>query len=233
MGKMENASKSRTRQSKIKQAIIASIALPGLISVAMVAPNVLSLLKTTAIGRKLSNKLFYTKSALWELVRDGYIEVDPKTKKNARLTFKGEEKYRQTQNLIKPKQWDGKWRMLIFDIKEEQRSVRDKIRQSLKAFGFVHLQRSVWVYPYDCEEYIVLLKVDQRIGKDVLYVIADQIENDKWLREWFNEPPRGKPFPHSASLHIGGVSRSFALESWETNGFPNPPLMEPRSKLTG
>src|SRR3989344_526261 len=49
----------------------------------------------------------------------------------------------------------------------------------------------------------------------------------------FNEPPRGKPFPHSASLHIGGGFRRFALESWETNGFPNPPLMEPRSKLTG
>ena len=67
-------------------------------------------------------------------------------------------------------------------------------------------------------------KTSTEARRELLNEIIDEVKN---------EPPRGKPFPHSASLHIGGVSRSFALESWETNGFPNPPLMEPRSKLTG
>ena len=52
--------------------------------------------------------------------------------------------------------------------------------------GFVRLQDSVWVYPYDCEDLITLLKADFRVGKDVLYLIVDSIENDKYLRAEFN-----------------------------------------------
>ena len=47
------------------------------------------------------------------------------------------------------------------------------------------LQDSVWVYPYDCEDIIGLLKTDIGVGKDLLYMIADEIENDRHLRENF------------------------------------------------
>jgi hypothetical protein len=46
----------------------------------------------------------------------------------------------------------------------------------------------VWVYPYDCEDLITLLKADFKIGKDLLYVITESIENDKWLRQSFGFP---------------------------------------------
>jgi len=52
--------------------------------------------------------------------------------------------------------------------------------------GFVRLQNSVWVYPYDCEDLVKLLKADFRIGREVLYVIADSIENDMWMRKEFS-----------------------------------------------
>src|SRR3989344_1501381 len=47
---------------------------------------------------------------------------------------------------------------------------------------------AVWVYPYDCEEFIALLKAELKIGRSVLYVIADSIEQDKILRSHFNLP---------------------------------------------
>jgi len=49
----------------------------------------------------------------------------------------------------------------------------------------MRLQNSVWVYPYDCEDLITLLKADFEIGKEVLYVIADKIENEKVLLKDF------------------------------------------------
>lgn len=52
--------------------------------------------------------------------------------------------------------------------------------------GFVRLQDSVWVYPYDCEDLITLLKADLKVGKDVLYVVADRIEYDQPLRTLFD-----------------------------------------------
>ena len=73
----------------------------------------------------------------------------------------------------------------MFDIKEKRKSTRDKIRHNLFKIGFIRLQDSVWVYPYDCEDFINLMKADFKIGKDLLYVVADKIENDKFLAQHF------------------------------------------------
>ena len=58
----------------------------------------------------------------------------------------------------------------------------------MKEVGFVCLQDSVWVYPYDCEEFMALLKAELRVGKDVLYAIVERIENDKTIRTHFKLP---------------------------------------------
>jgi len=84
------------------------------------------------------------------------------------------------------RRWDKKWRMLIFDIREERKNIREKVRRTLISLGFYRLQDSVWVYPYDCEDLVVLLKADFKIGKDLLYIISDEIENDEFLRKAFH-----------------------------------------------
>ena len=55
----------------------------------------------------------------------------------------------------------------------------------MEEYGFVRLQDSVWIYPYDCEDFMVLLKADFKIGKDVLYMIVDELEGDGRLRKEF------------------------------------------------
>jgi len=82
--------------------------------------------------------------------------------------------------------WDGKWRVIIFDIPEKNRMVRTEVRQILSEAGFQRLQDSVWVFPYDCEDFIGLMKMDLEIGKNLLYMIVDQIENDRHLRMDFD-----------------------------------------------
>ncbi|MBI2338657.1 hypothetical protein HYU95_05755 [Candidatus Daviesbacteria bacterium] len=42
------------------------------------------------------------------------------------------------------KHWDGKWRVVTFDIPEEKRIIRNMFRRNLKKWGFLHLQKSVW-----------------------------------------------------------------------------------------
>ena len=78
--------------------------------------------------------------------------------------------------------------MLVFDIPEYRRSLREKIRLTLLNIGFVRLQDSVWIYPYDCEDLVNLLKVDFQVGKDLLYLIVDSIENDRNFRKSFGLP---------------------------------------------
>ncbi len=67
------------------------------------------------------------------------------------LTETGEreaQKVRLKLEMSKPKRWDGKWRIIIFDVPEKLRGKRDLLRKELNNFGFTQLQRSVWAYPY-------------------------------------------------------------------------------------
>ena len=69
-----------------------------------------------------------------------------------------------------------------FRIPEKKKRAREQVRQILSSAGFIRLQNSVWVFPYDCEDVIGLMKTDLGIGKNLLYMIVDQIENDRHLR---------------------------------------------------
>lgn len=86
------------------------------------------------------------------------------------------------------KKWDHKWRIIMFDVWERRRKVRDELRQTLKEFGFVKIQDSAWVYPYPCEKLLVFLRTHLKLGRGILYVVADEIEHDEWLRRHFNLP---------------------------------------------
>ena len=44
--------------------------------------------------------------------------------------------------------WDGMWRMVLFDLPEEDRALRGKMRGKLFAAGFGCLQRSAWISPH-------------------------------------------------------------------------------------
>jgi DNA-binding transcriptional regulator PaaX len=120
-----------------------------------------------------------------------WIKREGKT--SLRITEKGRKELAFEQAKIalltrKKKRWDGRWRMVVFDVPEPRRRVRTRLRGIMREIGFARLQDSVWVYPYDCEDLIALLKADLKIGKDVLYAIADTIEYDKPLRKQFGLP---------------------------------------------
>ncbi len=56
-----------------------------------------------------------------------------------------------------PKNWDGKWRLVIFDIPEKRKRERHAFRRRLADLGFFQLQKSVWVYPHPCQDEVDFL----------------------------------------------------------------------------
>lgn len=86
---------------------------------------------------------------------------------------------------IKRKKWDQKWRVVVFDVWENTRSKRDALRYEIKNFGFIQLQRSVWIYPYECAEFIELLKTDLSFGKNIRYMVLEKLDHDDKLRKYF------------------------------------------------
>lgn len=53
--------------------------------------------------------------------------------------------------------WDGTWRLVLFDVPESRRGIRNKLRRYLSEHGFGYLQNSVWVTPDPVTEQRVLL----------------------------------------------------------------------------
>ncbi len=45
------------------------------------------------------------------------------------------------------RRWDGKWRMVLFDVPQSKASDRARLRRSLADRGFGYLQNSVWITP--------------------------------------------------------------------------------------
>ena len=193
MGKLEIRAKVLRRRRYVRDAALAAVGVSGLLLVAMVAPNALKLLAKTPIGKRFKDQ---TRTVLSRLAHSGLITFEERGgKRYARITEKGRrelalEQQRKALQAQRKKRWDRRYRIVIFDIAEGRSAIRTQLRRSMNGAGFVRLQNSVWVYPYDCEDFVALLKADLRIGKDVVYIIAETIENDGWLREKFDLPKR-------------------------------------------
>ena len=55
------------------------------------------------------------------------------------------------------RRWDGRWRLVLFDVPEARRSARNKLRRYLQDRGFGYLQNSVWITPDPMTEQRALL----------------------------------------------------------------------------
>ena len=85
----------------------------------------------------------------------------------------------------KREKWDGRWRMVAFDIPEECKKGRNALRYRLCMGGFHKIQESLFVHPYDCEkevrDFIELFKLQ----KYVRFGLLDFIDNQDGLKGLF------------------------------------------------
>ena len=192
MGVLEKEIKIKDKRKNIQKIILRTIFAMGFMGVAMVAPNILSVIKQieSGINKRKKNLKYSINDSFNRLCKKGLVEiVEVNGKKIARITKKGESTLdfldKHQFKLKIPKKWDQRWRVVTFDIKETKKKIRALLRITLSQIGFVRLQNSVWVYPYDCEDLVSLLKADFKIGSEILYMIVEKLENDWHLRKIF------------------------------------------------
>jgi DNA-binding transcriptional regulator PaaX len=92
----------------------------------------------------------------------------------------------QLQNLkTKKEKWDGKWRMVAFDIPERFKRGRDALRHKLKNIGFRELQKSVFVFPYDCQKEMSSLVELFGLKQYVRFGVLELLDNEDVLKKIF------------------------------------------------
>ena len=81
--------------------------------------------------------------------------------------------------------WDGKWRIILFDVPEKNRHSRDQFRIFLKSLKFFKLQKSVYLTPLACEDQIEYLRQFCGLGGNVQILVTGNLENAQAYKLYF------------------------------------------------
>jgi len=176
----------KKRQEKIdyKEVVLKTIFAVSVLSVAVMAPNALQMF--SFLKKKDKYQVQHrVKSKTLELMRSGYVE---KKMDGLHLTLKGQGALLKYSDYAtkKPKKWDGLWTIVSYDILDKKKTIRDSLRFQLKRIGFIQLQKSVWVFPYDCPELIYLVKTEWKLKDELVYIRAKYISREKKLKKYFD-----------------------------------------------
>jgi hypothetical protein len=110
--------------------------------------------------------------------KEKYIEITPKGLDRINLL--------KTEIAIpRPLLWDGKWRVVIFDIPDNKKTARDVFRGKLIVLGFEKIQESVYAYPFECSLEISQLSLMCGISKGVLVMVSEIIQGEEEIIEKF------------------------------------------------
>lgn len=178
--------------SPLLKVLLKSLAVAGYAGIIVVAPNAVQ-----AIDMLLPKSYKKSKSAsrfAYYAQRNGYISVE-KMRNNRyaiTLTNKGsavaEDILFTEYQIPKQRQWDGKWRVLLFDIAENQRRLRDDLRAAITNMGFLLIQNSVYVYPYPIDDFVGKLHVRYpQAAKRVISITAETIDGQDQLLSAFKK----------------------------------------------
>ena len=138
------------------------------------------------LARERANNRYRSKLALERLVAQNLVK-----KQGQKLVITQKGRYAlgsaaaETRKMLTTVPWDGKWRIVAFDIPEEFAGQRDMVRRILKQAGFELLQRSIWIFPHECEELAAILKEHSHLSKHILYGVLEKVENEARLKKLF------------------------------------------------
>lgn len=149
-----------------------------------------SLLCSIALGEKLPPHLYNNPKAR-QVFRGfrRYRFVRHVKEDTYHITLKGEKRLRNMvidEVIIKnPKRWDGKWRLVMYDLPIRFKKARDAFRFKLKDLGFFQFQKSAWIYPYPCEGEILFVADFFGVRKYIEILEVDKILDDRKIKAHF------------------------------------------------
>lgn len=180
----------RKPKSEIAKDIFLLLAISGAIAIAATSPYFgVNALKIFRNREKYSKKKVY--DAFYQLRKQGYINIEKRGHRiHISLTEDGKKKAGRLQidslRIPKPKKWDKKFRIVLFDISQLKTFYRNALRGKLQELGFIPLQKSVWVCPYPCRDEVATLRDFFGLTvNEVRLITAEYLEGEEALKKWF------------------------------------------------
>jgi CRISPR-associated endonuclease Cas2 len=124
--------------------------------------------------KKSKIKEITIRQSIRRLTKQGFVE---KNGNKYQLTEKGRKLGRYISEIknIARKKWDGKYRLVIFDIPEEKSDERNWLRRELSLLGYRFLQKSVFIGKHPLPKDLIKSIKKRKIGNFVNYVLAEKV----------------------------------------------------------
>ncbi|WP_338469678.1 phenylacetic acid degradation operon negative regulatory protein PaaX [Niallia sp. XMNu-256] len=117
--------------------------------------------------------------AVSRMMKQGLLQSEKKGNKSYyELTERGLSRINEAAKRIyklHPHDWDGKWRIVMYNIPEEKRQVRDELRKELQWSGFGYLSNGCWISPNNFEKEINLLISKYKIEEYVQLFLSKHV----------------------------------------------------------
>ncbi|MBP9748196.1 MAG: hypothetical protein KBD17_01040 [Candidatus Pacebacteria bacterium] len=185
-----NSDTPKAKIATIALCVLALASIPVLVVGAGAMGNAVQVFRKFPSSKKYSNKQI--SSTLGGLKRNKLIEYvcDKNGKTIVKITTKGWTRLKafsiELIEIKKPTKWDGKWRMVMFDIPMRFTKGREALRYHLKDLDFFQFQKSAWIYPHPCEDEIIFIADFFGVGKFVEILTVDSISRDEKVKRYFH-----------------------------------------------
>lgn len=187
--------KGFSKAANLTKETLLMIAKVGLIAIAASSPYFLHTIARQFFKDQTKKAIRARAKKLYELQKYKLINYRqlPSGEVRIELSKNGQKLIRQynldTMQIKKPAKWDGRWRIIIYDIPQYKRKASNAFREKLRSLGLFKLQKSVWISAYEClAELEFLCSVfDIDIDEHVHYFHTQEIPLEKEIRKHFSE----------------------------------------------
>lgn len=182
--------KKKYSKGELSKEILKSLAIGGFVAACFVAPNFAQVAKL--FGANNAKDKWRLRRTLYNLTEEKLVKIsyNKKGEEIIKITGDGEKrilKYNlNDMKIAVPKKWDNWWRLVIFDIPEHCKQVRDALTSKLRELGFYPLQKSVFIFPYKCRDEIDFVCEHFKVRGYVNFFLVKKPENEEYLRQWFD-----------------------------------------------
>lgn len=174
-------------RGEIAEVVLSVLLVAGVIAVGATMPNAVQLFKyfTPRNARERER----VKQSVFRLEKKGLIKRKDTAEDGFVLTTKGEEIAARiklkSMSIVRQKKWDGKWRLVMFDVPENKRRARLSINGMLKKIGCMQYQKSVFITPFPCKKEIDFVGQCFGVRQNIRIIVADSIEEENPLKKAF------------------------------------------------
>jgi len=118
---------------------------------------------------------------LWRLQQKGLID---KKRNHLFLTHSGLKYFQKLKNREPEEKWDGKWRIVMFDIPEKIKKEREWLRTELIASGYKPLQKSVFLGKFPIKENLFKEIIAKQLNKHLNLITVGEIDDEEILNSF-------------------------------------------------